>query len=681
MIGKILANRYEIIEKIGVGGMAVVYKAKCRVLNRYVAIKILREEFLNDPEVIDKFKQESLSAASLGHPNIVNVYDTGIEDNIYYIVIEYVKGETLKKYINRKGKLEEKEAIEISKQIAEALKHAHANKIIHKDIKPHNILLTEDGVVKVTDFGIAKASTSSTINNTSNVIGSVHYFSPEQARGGYVDQKSDIYSLGVVMYEMVTGTLPFDADNHITVAMKQIQENPEPPSLKVKGLKISNNFEEIIMKCLEKHQSYRFNNIDELIKKLNLIDSKTDEIKDEKSDSPTIFIPKINTNVKEENYSDDDTFNKALKSFFDEKDDEKDDIYINKAKSKDESKKRNSTKSKINNFQISIAAIISALLLSILFGIMIFNSVIIGKEITVPNLVGQNEEQAKKITEKLGLTLKVTNRVFNLEYDEGVIIDQSVEKGIKVKEDYPIEVTISKGSKEITVPDLIGRYGIEAGIILKEYGLKEGTVTEQYSDKDPVGKIITQKPAAKTPAKINDKVDYVVSIGPKLSYSIMPNLLNLSVDEAKLLIEKNKLVVGEITQEFSNDVEKGLIIRQSVKSDQEVLQGTAIWMTVSKGKEVTINPDGTINNPNIDQNNEQATQPGKYPLTVVLPKNKEKVTVVVQKISPEGIQIVYSKEVNTSEDSLIINLTDKGTKSYEIYIDNQLYDRVDISFE
>ena len=296
MIGRIIGNRYEIIEKIGGGGMSNVYKAKCNVLNRYVAIKILRDELTQDSEFVEKFKQESLSAASLTHPNIVNIYDTGIEDDIYYIVMEYVKGETLKNYIKRMTRLSEEEAVKISRQVAEALRHAHLNNIVHRDIKPHNILLTEDGTAKVTDFGIARASTSSTINNTSNVIGSVHYFSPEQARGGYVDEKSDIYSLGIVMYEMVTGTLPFDADNHISVAMKQIREKPVPPSKRVKNVNISKNYEDIIMKCLEKHQSFRFQNIDDLLKKLNALNGNSEGEKEESEiiDSPTIEIPALN---------------------------------------------------------------------------------------------------------------------------------------------------------------------------------------------------------------------------------------------------------------------------------------------------------------------------------------------------------------------------------------------------
>ena len=358
MIGRILGNRYEIIEKIGGGGMSNVYKAKCKVLNRFVAIKILRDELTQDPEFIDKFKQESLSAASLTHPNIVNIYDTGIEGDIYYIVMEYVKGETLKNYIKRKGRLSEQEALRISKQVGEALKHAHTNNIVHRDIKPHNILLTEDGTAKVTDFGIARAATSSTINNTSNVIGSVHYFSPEQARGGYVDDKSDIYSLGIVMYEMITGVLPFDADNHISVAMKQIQEKPVLPSMKVKNINITKSYEDIIMKCLEKHQSFRFQNIDELLKKLDSINGNIEQPKkteEEIIDSPTVVIPAI-TGLEEENVINidlvDENSDKAFKSFFGGEVDTEKQV---------ETKKNNNN----NNKKITIAAIISALVIAL----------------------------------------------------------------------------------------------------------------------------------------------------------------------------------------------------------------------------------------------------------------------------------------------------------------------------
>lgn len=250
MIGKILGKRYEIIEKIGGGGMAIVYKAKCNLLNRFVAVKVLRPEFINDKDLLGKFRKESQAAASLSHPNIVNVYDVGEEDDVYYIVMEYVNGRTLKELIKEKGKLSKEEILDFTRQIALALKHAHSNHIVHRDIKPHNILVTEDNRAKVTDFGIALAATSSTITNTGSIIGSVHYFSPEQARGGYTDEKSDLYSLGIVMYEMATGRLPFEGDAPITVALKHIQENPEPPSKY--NPSISKGLESIIVKLMQK---------------------------------------------------------------------------------------------------------------------------------------------------------------------------------------------------------------------------------------------------------------------------------------------------------------------------------------------------------------------------------------------------------------------------------------------
>lgn len=685
MIGKILGNRYEIIEKIGGGGMSLVYKAKCRVLNRYVAIKILRDELTSDPDFVEKFKQESLSAASLTHPNIVNIYDTGIEEDIYYIVMEYVKGETLKKYINRKGRLSEQETIKISRQVAEALKHAHTNNIVHRDIKPHNILITEEGIAKVTDFGIARAATSSTINNTSNVIGSVHYFSPEQARGGYVDEKSDIYSLGIVMYEMITGVVPFDADNHISVAMKQIQEKPVPPSKKVKNLQISKGFEDIIMKSLEKHQSFRFQNVEELIKKIDSLNgfNETEENDAEIIDSPTMVIPAINTELNDnDNVINidivDENSDKAFKSFFGEDSEEE-----NIMKKKDNDKHKVSDEEKKKNRKITIAAVLSALAVAVIGGVIAFRAIMYVPEVEVPNLRGRNEEEAQKIIVDLGLKFNVASREYNNEYEEGKIIEQSVEEGTKLKENYPVDVVVSKGEKEITVPNLIGRYAIEAGIILSEAGLKEGEPSEANSDTVPAGQIIDQDPVSGTPANENDTVDYVVSIGPKITYVPMPKLEGLQVETAKLVITQNGLSVGEVTEEPSEDVEKGLVIRQSVAPGQEVAQGTSIWMTVSSGKPAEEEPDDEQpgDEPGTEQPGEEEPGSGSYPLTITLPKDKDKVSVVVQKITDGAREIVYSQEVDTSEQSIIINIEGTGTQVYEIYIDNELYDRTEIKFE
>ena len=263
MIGQILGNRYELIEKVGGGGMALVYKARCKLLNRFVAVKILRPDFTNDEEFIKRFKIEAQAAASLSHPNIVSIYDVGNEEDIHYIVMEYIDGATLKEYIEEKGALDWKEAVNISIQICLAIKHAHENNIVHRDIKPHNILFTKEGMIKVTDFGIARAVTSSTITMVGGTIGSVHYFSPEQARGGFTDEKSDIYSLGIVLYELLTGTLPFNGDTPVSVAIKHIQEEPEEPINMNSQIPIGVN--DIVKKAIQKDQNSRYQKASDLL--------------------------------------------------------------------------------------------------------------------------------------------------------------------------------------------------------------------------------------------------------------------------------------------------------------------------------------------------------------------------------------------------------------------------------
>ncbi|MBP1924871.1 serine/threonine-protein kinase [Sedimentibacter acidaminivorans] len=695
MIGKVLGNRYEIMERIGGGGMSVVYKAKCNVLNRYVAIKVLRDELTSDPEFVEKFKQESLSAASLMHSNIVNIYDTGIEDGIYYIVMEYIKGETLKDYIKSKGSLDEQETIRISRQIAEALKHAHSNKIVHRDIKPHNILLTSDGTVKVADFGIARASTSSTINNTSNVIGSVHYFSPEQARGGYVDEKSDIYSLGIVMYEMITGSLPFDADNHISVAMMQIQEKPIPPSNKLNNKRISQSLEDIILKCLEKNQSYRFQSIEEFLTSLNSIygyeRNDYSIAQEEIVDSPTIVMPKINQDI---NYDDkkkvvgvnliDDSSDEAFKAFFGDDENSENNKSNKKKKQKNKNNNENINEGdKENNLKLTVAAILCALAIAVIGGFVGFRAIFYVPEVTVPDLIGKNENEAEKIIIDLGLVYSVSDRQYNNEFEEGEVIEQSVDEGTKLKKDFPVEVVVSNGKKEIKVPELIGKYAIEAALILADMGLKEGEVTKDYSSTAPSGQIIDQYPKAETSAEVDDHVDYVVSKGPKITYVTMPNLLGLDVEKAKLKILQNGLSVGQITEENSEDVDAGFVIRQSVPSGQDVEAKTSIWMTVSIGPLVSENTDEEPGDeePGETDNGSENTKDKTYPLTITLPSDKDKVLVVVQKVTDDGREIIYSKEVKTSEQSIIINIEGSGTETFEIYIDNMLYDKTDITFE
>ena len=295
LIGKMLNNRYEILEKIGNGGMATVYRAKDHVLNRFDAIKFLKDEFTTDSEFIKKFNSEAQAAASLTHPNIVQIFDVCNEDNLYYIVMELIQGKTLKEIINEDGILSWKWSVNVAAQIASALETAHKNNIIHRDIKPHNIIITEDGIAKVTDFGIAKAVSNSTITAFGSTIGSVHYFSPEHARGGYTDAKSDIYSLGIVMYEMLTGRVPFDADTPVSVALKQVQEEPVEPIKYNPNIPISVN--RIILKAIQKDPNQRYQNATEMLKDLSMaLKNPSGDfvyIKEKNDDSPTQKIPTI----------------------------------------------------------------------------------------------------------------------------------------------------------------------------------------------------------------------------------------------------------------------------------------------------------------------------------------------------------------------------------------------------
>ena len=404
MIGAILGNRYEIIEKVGEGGMAKVYKAKCHLLNRYVAIKILRDEFTNDEQFIGKFRRESQAAASLSHPSILNIYDVGVDeiDNniIHYIVMEFIDGKTLKELIKENGKLTIEKTISYSIQIAEALQNAHKNRIIHRDIKPHNIMITKEDRVKVTDFGIARAVTSSTVTTTSNVLGSVHYFSPEQARGGYTDEKSDIYSLGIVIYEMATGKVPYDGESPISVALKHIQEDIIAPS-QIDDT-IPKNLEAIIVKCIQKRQSDRYNNVSDLIIDLKAIDNdliSLNSAQENDMESATKIIPTID--IKEE-------------------------IEVN---SKSEKRKVHSNKKKSKGGGVVFLGILLAFILvtGLFFGYGKLKKALAVDEIKVPDISGMQEEDAKELIESLDLTFRVIDTAKSNEFLIGQVITQSVE--------------------------------------------------------------------------------------------------------------------------------------------------------------------------------------------------------------------------------------------------------------
>ena len=648
MIGKTLANRYEIIEKIGEGGMALVYKAKCHLLNRFVAVKILRDEFTNDEDFIRKFRRESQAAASLSHPNILNIYDVGVEEiedkMIHYIVMEYINGLTLKEVIKGKNKLTTDETINYSLQIAEALQHAHRNHIVHRDIKPHNIMITEDNRVKVTDFGIARAITSSTVTTSSNVLGSVHYFSPEQARGGYTDEKSDIYSLGIVMYEMITGKVPYDGDSPISVALMHIQTEITPPRTHDKT--ISFNLESIILKCVQKRQSDRYSNIADLIhdiKSIKLNDSKIIDGKD--VDYSTRLIPVIDL--------------------------EEDDNMVSKAKKK-KTNKTNTTsmsnnpnnkdnKSKGSGFIVLLGILLAFLLVTSLFlGYSKLKDFMASDDIIVPSLIGMQEDEAKDKVEKLNLVFNVTDRVKSSDFSVGEVMNQSVDANSKVKSGYPINVTISEGEDLVNVPLLINKSLSDAEQILKGLGLRIGTTDVAYNETAPIDTIISQSPEALSDVAPGSRINIVISQGPEVINVTMPNVVNKSISEAKSIIEGLKLVVGDVTPQSSENVEKDKVTWQSYDQGTELETGTSVDLYISSGPKVVepipveVEPDEEV------------------PITLTLTPfaDRDETEIKIIRIQDNITETVHNRLYKASDGDQVLTLYGKVGAKLDVFYDN-----------
>lgn len=634
MIGKILDNRYEIIEKVGGGGMALVYKAKCRLLNRFVAVKILRPEFTSDEDFINKFEKESQAAASLSHPNIVNIYDVGTDKDVYYIVMEYVNGKTLKQYIKNKKRLPNEEVIKISKQISLALNHAHLNHIVHRDIKPHNILITEDGRIKVTDFGIARAITSSTVTNTGSVIGSVHYFSPEQARGGYIDEKSDLYSLGVTMYEMTTGKMPFEGDTPISVALKHLKEEMIPPSLI--NSDISRSLESVIIKAMQKDKNKRYssaldlyNDLDEAY--LNPSEGVVAYLNDD--ESPTRVIPPIN-NINEPSPP------KAGKEM---------------------DKKR-------KNPLIFTTAIVSALVLSLILVSGIFYSIfkddIFKKEVEVPNLINRSYDIVKQDVENLGLNVEINKYDFNNEVEEGYIISQFPGEGEIVKKGYTIELTLSKGAKKVEVPNLIHKDLEEAKLIIENNDLQLGEVTHKYDDL-PVGTVISQSPLDSTEVNEDSAIDLIVSQGAKIQTVIMPNLVGKNIDDAKEAAKALGLIINSINYQENDNVDKDIIISQSIEAGKEIKENSVFSLVVSEGIEMIEQPP---------EEQELPIGEGIVKKTLIIPLSFEEDEQLVKVIKTQGeiSTTIYESIHKKNEESIRISVKGNGNVKFDVYFGEDL---------
>ncbi|EKO1912374.1 Stk1 family PASTA domain-containing Ser/Thr kinase [Clostridium botulinum] len=608
MIGTKLGNRYELLEKVGEGGMATVYKAKCHYLNRFVAIKILKDQFCSDKEFVEKFKREATSVASLSDNNIVNIYDVGSENNIHYIVMEYVDGKTLKELIVEKGKIEPKETVRISKQIASALVCAHRNNIIHRDIKPHNILVTKEGIIKVTDFGIAKASNSATITNSSKVMGSAHYFSPEQAKGGFVDSRTDIYSLGIVMYEMLVGKVPFDGESPVSVAVKHIQNEVVAP--KEIDDKIPESLNSVVLKCLEKNPVKRYQTIKNLEEDLARIENNESILNgssniSENDVTRVMDTAVINDKIKEmaqnDEYEDDDEEYED-----DEYEDEEDEI---------EDKKKRSNKGKTNKKLIlGIAMAVLFLVVGSVSAYLAFNKSG-GKKVEVPNVVGLTKEEAQKVLSEKKLKLVVAQKVKN-EKKEGTIIESYPKSGEKVAENSEVRVSISSGNV-VVVPNLKGMELEAAKKAIQDLKLKVGNVKYEFNDNVAAGKVISQTPDIDAELKEGEEISLVISNGPEVKYSTVPNLIGKSIDRAQNALANAGLSMGGskaiITQDQSLD---GQVASQSIGAGQSIKQGSSVSISYYRYKKPEVKPDpkpDTDKNPGTDTGKNPGTDTGKNP--------------------------------------------------------------------
>ncbi|KEI85354.1 Stk1 family PASTA domain-containing Ser/Thr kinase [Clostridium botulinum] len=606
MIGTKLGNRYELLEKVGEGGMATVYKAKCHYLNRFVAIKILKEQFCSDKEFVEKFKREATSVASLSDNNIVNIYDVGSENNIHYIVMEYVDGKTLKELIVEKGKIDPKETVRISKQIASALVCAHRNNIIHRDIKPHNILVTKEGIVKVTDFGIAKASNSATITNSSKVMGSAHYFSPEQAKGSFVDSRTDIYSLGIVMYEMLVGKVPFDGESPVSVAVKHIQNEVVAP--KEIDDKIPESLNSLVLKCLEKNPVKRYQTIKNLEEDLARIENNENILNgssniSENDVTRVMDTAVINDKIKEmaqnDEYEDDD---EEYEDDDEEYEDEEDEI---------EDKKKRSNKGKTNKKLIlGIAMAVLFLVVGSVSAYLAFNKSG-GKKVEVPNVVGLTKEEAQKVLSEKKLKLVVAQKVKN-EKKEGTIIESYPKSGEKVAENSEVRVSISSGNV-VVVPNLKGMELEAAKKAIQDLKLKVGNVKYEFNDNVAAGKVISQTPDIDAELKEGEEISLVISNGPEIKYSTVPNLIGKSIDGAQNALANAGLSMGGskaiITEEQSLD---GQVASQSIGAGQSIKQGSSVSISYYKYKKPEPKPDPK---PDTDTGKDPGTDTGKNPGT------------------------------------------------------------------
>ena len=681
-IGMIIGDRYEILEKIGTGGMSDVYKAKDHKLNRFVAVKVLKQEFSENANFVSKFRIEAQAAAGLMHPNIVNVYDVGEEGGIYYIVMELVEGITLKKYIEKKARLSVKEAISIAIQVSMGIEAAHNNHIIHRDIKPQNIIISKEGKVKVTDFGIAKAATSNTI--TSNVMGSVHYTSPEQARGGYSDEKSDIYSLGITMFEMLTGRVPFNGETTVAIAIKHIQEEMPSPRDYVSEIPVS--VEQIVFKCCQKSPDRRYQSMGELIidlkKSLMTPDEDFVKVVDPDAQASTRTISEQDMAQIKRQSERRDSMEEAIhmrtekevkkntkKRYVEvedeiEDDEDEDDGY-------DPKMERLTTA-----LAIGAAILIGCIVLFLVgraFGLFQFS---FGKneevqeetqeeevQVTMVAVVGKDINEVKVTLLNLGLTPEIEYKE-STEYAQGIVMASSVSEGTVVAEGTNVVLTVSAGSEGVEVPDVVGYTLAEAVSTLEQKGFVVNK-TENYDPYIKEGNIVTQLPKAGSKAPAGTAVTICISKGPENTKVRVPDLMGRDEMEAMSLLVEAGLQMGVVSEVNNEDPNlTGLVCYQSYSVGSYVEAGTAVDISISLGPvQATYRFTGDITAPTVEE--DPNYQSGTMVTVTLMADDGTQLlstqtnSFPIQQQNITGIQIdtgyILYQYVNTTETTTITN--------------------------
>ena len=666
-IGKLLDNRYEIIEVIGVGGMAKVYKARCHRLNRLVAVKILRDDLSHDEDLRRRFNAESQAVAMLSHPNIVAVYDVSRSDENNYIVMELIDGISLKQYMEKKGnKLNWREALHFITQIVKALGHAHSRGIIHRDIKPHNVMVLRDGSVKVADFGIARLANASSSTLTKDTLGSVHYISPEQARGSHIDARSDLYSAGVVLYEMITGRLPFEGDTPVSVAIQHI--NGVPLSPRDLDPELPEALETITMKAMASNVDKRYISADAMLADLeefrknpsiNFDYNAADLLKESagKEDNPDgktrpVPVGLVSEHMRRSGTASERSHSGRRSSYRDEE---------RRVREEELDDRREQS-------WPMYVAIVAILLFTVGMIWFLFTNFLKplfapAPDYVVPNLLGLIYEETAENRELLNDFDLVKVATVTDERAEGTIIKQTPDPETTVKDPgTEIKVTVSGGPKTIIMPDVSEKEYTDAFVLLQNLGLIVSTPEYENHEEIPKGHVISFTPLENAVLKPGDKVQLVVSTGPRDKTEQVPLFIGQSVDWARDKITLHNLVVGEEFEVWSSEYPAGTVVDQSVEAYSEVPQGTKINLQVSKGPDPS-DPNGT----NSGLTNNTVSGKGEQTFSIVLPQNAGQVKVTVK----DGSTVILDTQVNTALEAVLpCTVKGSGVKQYDIYFDN-----------